>query len=874
MAAYAAVVSLMNNLEQIGNHPRLSSCFDDNQIQSLGEKLAFLLEFVEGVGIASEEVKGLERRIASAAHAAEDVIESRVVDQIHAGFQDNGPIFSIDLQMIMQGMSLIQEEVAKVEKERPYQVQQPTRHSRAGRFSSERNFMLGFDEVHLQLLDRLTGGTRDRNIIPIVGMGGTGKTTLAKHCYEHHLTKEHFDVRAWASVSLDYNVRGLLLELLSCLIGSTNKVVESTVDELGEGLHKHLTRRRYLIILDDMWSVECWNQIKYFLPDNNNGSRIIITTRDLRLAYQFSYVMSVHSLSVEDTWILLCHNVFGHEDCPRELKDIGKIIAEHCQGLPLAVTLVGAILRESSMTREYWEHVAQNIGSRLNHDMDDGLRAILMLSYNALPAYLKPCFLYLGIFPADQEFSVSRIIKLWVGEGFLKPHVGRTLEDVAEGYMKELIDRSLIVVSTRGLNGKPKNCILLDPVRELCLRIVYMEKFLSFVGTGSTPAGTNSERHYVALDSIADKHKDPQFFHAMESSLLARTLICESPALLSCKSRLLRVVTEVYSDSLETTLQQVNLRFLAFESICAPIGWIRTYELPSSISLLWNVQTLIMDGNIEEVVAPSEIWEMPQLRHLCFNRIRLPEPPASDDDDLVVLRNLQTLRTALDFNCSEEVCKRMPNIRKLGIFYDDFSGEGQNNSWYCIDHVGYFAELESLSCCFHRVPDRDDLVQNLKFPISLRKLILQDCELHWDDLSVIGSSLPNLEVLKLKCQSVRGAKWETVEGEFPSLRILEIDSCYLIYWFSESSHFPRLEKLVLRRLYRLNEIPSEIGYAAILGNISVFECSISAAISAARRLKKDCVIRVGFRKEKEVAEFRAKLELEGLRSYGLQIDEL
>ncbi|XP_057780110.1 putative late blight resistance protein homolog R1A-4 [Salvia miltiorrhiza] len=460
MAAYAAVVSLMNNLEQIGNHPRLSSCFDDNQIQSLRLNLAFLLEFLEGVGITRRKVKRLERRIASAAHAAEDVIESRVVDLLHAGLQENVPVFSMDLQMIIQRMSLIQEEAAKVGEKRPFQVQQPTPPSRAGRVSSERNLMVGFDDLLPQLLDRLTGGTFDRYIIPIVGMGGSGRTTLAKKCYEHSLTKEHFDVRAWASVSQDY-VRGLLLEFLSCLIGSTNKVVESTVDELGERLHKHLTDRRYLIILDDMWSVECWNQIKYFLPDNNNGSRIIITTRVLRLASQFSYSLEMHLLDEYSSWNLLCHNVFGHKDCPLELEEIGKRIAKYCMGLPLAVTLVGALLRESSMTREYWEHVAQNIGSGLK---EDGFHAILMLSYNALPAYLKPCFLYLGIFPADQEFSVSRIIKLWVGEGFLKPHVGRTLEDVAEGYMKELIDRSLIVVSTRGLNGKPKNCILLDPV--------------------------------------------------------------------------------------------------------------------------------------------------------------------------------------------------------------------------------------------------------------------------------------------------------------------------------------------------------------------------------------------------------------------------
>lgn len=865
-------------MEQISNHPRLSTLFDQNQIESLGENLDSLLEVIESNRDASNEVDYLGRVIASAAHAAEDVIESKVVDQIHAGFPENCTSFSIDLQRIIQEMTLVKEEVAEAEEARPYEVNQPrssTLSAPSERHSSRWNAMVGFNHMIFELLDRLTDSRSWLEIIPIVGPGGIGKTTLAANCYSHPLIKEHFHICAWANVSQVHSVGALLLEIISFLIGSTDEIVGLTENQLGERLYKSLLGKRYLIVLDDMWSMEPWDGIRHFLPDNGNGSRIIITTRISSLASQFSSSeLVMRFLDEAGSWNLFCRVVFEEKGTPSELEETGRMIVKYCKGLPLSITVIGGLLRNSPMTREYWRYVEENIGSILNSDDNKQMQNILMLSYNALPAYLKPCFLYLGVFPEGSEFRVSQIIQLWVAEGFLRPRRDQTLEEIAEDCIKELIDWNLILFSTTRY-GKTKSCKMHDLLRDLCLSLADKEMFLSFVRKPDAPKGVCSERRFAVHDLSVGKYEDSQIFHAMESSLLARSIICESPVLLSFKSRLLRVLLQVYGDSLESNFQQINLRFLAYES--SPIGWIPTYQLPPSISLLWNLQTLKIGKMIEEVVAPSEIWEMPQLRHLCFNRISLPEPPASDDDhDVLVLQNLQTLRTALNFGCSEEVCKRMPNIKKLRVLYDDFSGEGEKNSWYCIDHIGHFTRLESLHWCFRRVPNRDDLLQNLSFPNSLMKLILQDCELHWDDLSII-SSLPNLKVLKLKCQSVRGPKWETVKGGFPSLRMLEIDSCYLIYWFSDFTHFPSLEELVLRRLYRLNEIPSDMGEIATLRNIYVVECSISAAISAARIMNEREDLygalqgKIRFKTKKEVAEFTAKMKLEDL-PYGLQIE--
>lgn len=606
MAAYAAVVSLMNIMEQIRDHPRLPTSFDPNQIESLGENLDFFLGFIEGYsdqGTRSKEREDLEMQIASAAHAAEDVIESHVVDQIRAGFAGTSPSFLIDLQKIIEYMSVIKELLAKFKEGQLYKDEQskdqqpPAAPSRPP--ISRNTTMVGFDDVLLQLLDRITGYSRGLEIVPIFGLGGIGKTTLARNAYEHVLILERFDCRAWATVSQEMNVRRVLLQLLSCLGQSTGQLVEYPENELGVELSKHLTGRRYLIVLDDMWDISSWDLIKYFCPDNNNSSRVIVTTRLSIVASLLNFSgLKIQLLSEDESWKLLCTTVFGDEDCPPELKEIGEMIVRYCRGLPLTITVIGGLLRTSPRTREYWGYVAGNIGSIPNSYDDNQFQKVLMLSYDALPTYLKPCFLYMGIFPEDHEFRVSRVIKLFVAEGFLKPMVGRTLEDVGESCIQELIDRKLILVSSKGSKGKVKTCKIHDMMRDLCLRLVEKERFIS------TPQEINSERQFV----VHEEHIDPQFFHAMESTLLARSLICRSPAVVSFKSRLLRVLIEVYSDSLDSTFQQVNLRFLAYEKTRAPIGWIPTYELPSSMSQLWNVQTLIIDKKVELVVAPPEIW--------------------------------------------------------------------------------------------------------------------------------------------------------------------------------------------------------------------------------------------------------------------------
>ncbi|KAI3464089.1 hypothetical protein Pfo_020752 [Paulownia fortunei] len=873
MAAYAALVSLMNIMVQIQNHPRHSISLDKKQIESLCEKVGFLQDFIESYSHGgSEEAEDLESQIACAAYAAEDVIESHVVDQIHAGSTGTGNATSIsllDLQKVIEDMDSIKEKVMKPTYSPPATSSRP--------LTTGKNTMVGFDDHLIQLMERLTGQQSNRQIIPIVGMGGIGKSTLARNVYENLFIVQHFDIRVWVTVSHNYTVREILLELLSCQRKhESNESLEASTNQLGEKFYKSLSGKRYLIILDDIWSIKAWDKIKLFVPDNNNRSRIVVTTRLSNMAIHFgSSCLAMNFLDEDKSWNLFCEKAFTHDGCPPELEEIGKKIVKKCKGLPLSIVAIGGLLGKSYKTQEYWENVAKNMSSFVNLGEDEHCLNILSLSYNYLPAHLKPCFLYMGIFPEDHEIRVSRLIKLWVAEGFLKPNKAQSLEQVAEGYLKDLVGRNLILVHRWGSNGKIKSCNIHDLLRDLCIRVAAKEKFLCVMSVLDIPRGIDRERRIVFHKFIPTKKHHPRVFHALQSASLARSLICKGGRL-SFKLRLLRVLNVVDRNSGEAIFQQVNLRYLACESTLIPINWIWMPELPSSISLLWNVQTLIIRGDNKPIVAPVEIWQMPQLRHLEFDKLFLPDPPSDQQDDFV-LRNLQTLLKVVNFKWSEEACKRIPNIKKLNIKYQDFSRKCE--VYYCLNNLGRLRKLESLNCLFKYPPNRGDVLQNLTFPSSLKKLSLTNCQLHWEDLTMIGS-LPYLEVLKLETNSVTGSKWNPVEGEFLRLKFLKICCCSdLIYWNADNSHFPVLENLVLDRLFKLDEIPSGIGEIPTLGVILLVYCSESAAISAMKILEEQeslgnegLQVRVKFWEKADLESFKEKVELESLASNNFQLE--
>ncbi|KAH6831932.1 hypothetical protein C2S53_012807 [Perilla frutescens var. hirtella] len=682
--------------------------------------------------------------------------------------------------------------------------------------------MIGFDEHLKQIMTALAAYESGLQIIPVVGMGGIGKTTLATNVYNNAYIVQHFDVRSWVSISQEYVGRDIIAALLQ-QINRNIEVNQLNADELGNLLHKELFGRRYFIVLDDMWDIKAWDMLKMFFPNNSTRSRILVTTRLLNLAEDFNSCMpyQLSLLNYDSSWDLILEHVFRKEECPNELEEIGKSIARKCGGLPLALVVIGGLLAKSEKTTEFWEYVEENVTCTANDHNDEECMQILRLSYSQLPVYLKPCFLYLAVFPKNVEIRMSRLIKLWVAEGFIKPASGKTLEEVAEQYLKDLFQRNLIMVSKRGHTGKVKTWSIHDLVRDLCTREVHRERFLCIANLDNpniSPHMKSERRLSIHIGTAKEEACE-----VLRSATLNRSFLSyskwESRRCVARSLNLLRLLDVVDSYSMEEILQLFNSRY-----ITCNIPW-ELHAVSSLLSLLWNLQTLVVPGPVS---LPTEIWQMPQLRHLKMPGITLPDPPDAPGEfqSITVLENLQTLSTVKNFIFREQVLERIPNLKKLGIHCD----ANEKLGYFCLSNLVSLKKLESLVLAFRGT------WENMAFPKSLKKLSLSYCQIPWEDMFVVGS-LPNLEVLKLQTLAAKGRTWNPNANEFCRLKFLLIDQCEMETWVADDSHFPCLEHLHLVNM-KMEEIPVYFAEITTLQIIELNYCSRSL-FSSAKNISKE-----------------------------------
>ncbi|KAK4433090.1 putative late blight resistance proteinR1B-16 [Sesamum alatum] len=874
--AYAALVSLTQTLSQILKHHQYGIFLDEKQrLKSLHKHVEFLQAFLEDF---PEKAKDLEGRIRDAANHAEDIIEYLLFEEIrslnssgssrqsgrsnahglHLTFRRQhqklpgvtGDIESIVTEVMGMKNSLRIQDLQPSDSSSPTSSEiqasdsSPTPSSVIvivpTRKDNKNDAMVGLEEDILAVNSRLCGESRRREFIPIYGMGGIGKTTLARSAYDDPLIVEHFDIRAWVTVSQDYSVPEMLFTLVDSIKAFSEKFDEEkhSYEQMAEHVYKNLKRRRYLVVLDDMWSTKAWDDVRRIFPDDGNGSRIIITTRLQDVAAYADSSSPLHEMrfmDVDQSWILLQQKVFNEQHCPPELENIGKMIARSCKGLPLAIVVIAGILLTVNQTQASWKDIAKKVNLAVN-DNNEQFAKILALSYYHLPHHLRPCFLYMGGFPEDYEIHVSKLVKLWVAEGFLKPSVSKSFEEGAEECLEDLVRRSLVLVTRRKSNGKIKSCSVHDLVRDLCIRKAREERFLLYATDRHAdrflPKGIKDQRRLSIARSTLT------LFSKVNSPIIRTALYFEHCRRLSsslASFRLLRVldlVVVVFREFPAEVLKFFHLRYLAFT-------FTGDFDIPASILKLHNLQTLFIRPYFKillfirsRVGFPLEIWRMPQLRHLLLPMLYpLPNPSAGT----FVLKNLQTLALVRNFKCSKRIVQMIPNLSKLGVLYD---GDGIQWQEYHLHNLVDLHRLEKLKIWIadsSREPF--PLWEKLAFPVMLKKLTLIGCLVCGEDMTTVGS-LPNLEVMKLTSCSFEGCKWETTEGEFPRLKFLKIRLTNLQHWVTESSHFPSLEQLQLCSCESLGEIPDVIGEIPTLQIIEVNRKDKSL-VKSAKRIKKE-----------------------------------
>ena len=686
-------------------------------------------------------------------------------------------------------------------------------------------------EATLHLLD--PEREKRRSVVSIVGMGGLGKTTLAKKVFKDPRIQDRsrFGCAFWIDVSQDYHEAKLLKDLL-CKISPERKEEFETMEmtELGPCLHQSLLGKTYLIVMDDVWDCEVWQIFGDHLPDEGNGSKVLITTRKRKVADAADPDPAIRAyelrfLNRKESWDLFLSKAIPiqneRSDCTGRLKELGEEMADKCGGLPLALVVMGCLLSQKQRSIAEWQRVSESMVWQYEDEGQNCMK-ILALSYTDLPYDLKSCFLYLGAFPEDKKIESDQLIGLWIEEGFIAERGDSlTLEETAEIQLEKLIERSLVHVVNRDHYNGITWCRVHDLLRELCISEAKQIDFMS-VCQGRSPLPTESLRRLSVITepegTISRLQSAPRL-----RALLGFNYKVDFGSYLSVGGlKLIRVIDLQGARKLEVLPQEiggfVNLRYLGLEGTGID-------SLPKTIKNLSRLQFLnVRRTKITNMT--SAVWEIETLRQVFFPKgAWLPKCRWRS-------LQVQVLHGASDGNWMDDTLHNVKDIRTLEIW-----GIGASHHEVLSSNLPHFSRLKFLKLKGSSIPwtaltlsglhllrtlvlhgpvkrtllEREGLELNYAWPAGLTYLKLVDSDFYQDPLPSLGQ-LSELRFLTLE-ETVHHW-WEGMEfrGDgFKQLQELELTAIYFPERMSvEDGAMPRLQKLKIYKCPSLKTIPPRL----------------------------------------------------------------
>ncbi|CAL4996482.1 unnamed protein product [Urochloa decumbens] len=291
-----------------------------------------------------------------------------------------------------------------------------------------------------------TGG--DVSVLPIFGIGGMGKTTLAQLIYNDERVRAHFTATIWVCVSDLFDIERMTKEMV-LTISEPNFDSSCNLGGLQAKLKEKLKSHKFLLVLDDIWQItkQQWEFFYAPLRHGLEGSMILVTTRHENIAHLVSTSnckpVQLEGLPDDIFWEFFKRCAFDKvepESYPH-LQEIGRRIASRLCGTPLAAKTLGRLLN-SNLTKQHWMNI--NNSELWEQEQKEGeILPALRLSYLYLPVELRRCFAFCSIFPKDYSFKRHEIVNIWVAEGFVAPLGSMHLEDVGIRYLDELRSRCL-----------------------------------------------------------------------------------------------------------------------------------------------------------------------------------------------------------------------------------------------------------------------------------------------------------------------------------------------------------------------------------------------------------------------------------------------
>ncbi|KAJ7949255.1 Disease resistance protein [Quillaja saponaria] len=479
-------------------------------------------------------------------------------------------------------------------------------------------------------------------VIPIVGMGGIGKTTLAQLVYNNDRVIEKFELKAWVCVSEEFDVFRITKAVLEAVTLETCNITNSELLQLD--LRKKLMGKKFLLVLDDIWNENYvdWKDLQSPFLHGALGSKMIVTTRNETVA-SIMRTIPIHylkPLSDEECWQLFAKHAFDNNDfnASAALESIGRKIVKKCNGLPLAAKTLGGLLRSKSDV-EYWDRILKSDIWELP-EAESNVIPSLRLSYHYLPPHLKRCFAYCSIFPKDYEFEKENLILLWMAENLLQqPKGNKRIEEVGDEYFCELVLRSFFQQSQR----YKSHFVMHDLINDLA-RLVGGKFFTRLEDNNSNEHVEREARHLSHV--IASRHHSIHFEGLYKANRLRTYLqlrlgypslyfLNKVPDDLLAKLRCLRALSLLGDCVHELPDSLGKLRHLRYLDVSDT----KISKLPESISNLYNLQTLkaARCHNLNKL--PKDMHNLVNLRYLQIIGTPLEGMPSH----LSKLRSLQQL---------------------------------------------------------------------------------------------------------------------------------------------------------------------------------------------------------------------------------------
>ncbi|XP_050255689.1 putative disease resistance protein RGA3 [Quercus robur] len=708
------------------------------------------------------------------------------------------------------------------------------------------------------------------SVLPIVGMAGLGKTTLAKLVYNNELIKKHFDVLAWVNVGIHFDVEGILREIL---ISLEEDLSDLNYDKILQICAEKLRAIKYLLILDDVQDedLEKWDTLKGYLSKFNSstGNNIVVTTRSNNVAK----IMETHpkhqleKLSKDDCWSIFKKRTFTNGRIPLtlDLEVIGREIAKRCGGVPWAARVLGGTMG-FKCDKDKWLEIQNNkIWDLLDEDNSD-IFPVLKLCFDHLPTpSLKRCFAYCAIFPKYYDMKKDEVIQYWMAEGFLEPakEANMVMEDIGNMYFNILLATSFFQNARKDAYGNIISCKMHDLVHDFALSISIFETLIW--ERDSVDNGSSIQPLFARLDGKATLRSS---FSEVDYTKL-RTLISENFNfdIMSSNFKCLRVLKLSRDGRMElpdSIEQLIHLRLLHISNSF-------TILLPKSITKLYNLQTLRIEGDVEEL--PEDLSNLINLRHIHINRgcyyIKTPKNMSmltclqtlrffgvgSEDGyritELGALKNLkgEIVIYNLEYVKDEEEAKsaklKEKEIFNLGLYWDP-------RQWHTYDETDEkvleglqpHPNLKSLTIEWYLgkkfpswVVGLSSLYHNL-IEINLRNC--WECE----EVPTLGQ-LPCLRVLEIigmgKVRCIGSEFYFYSDGSyrnsttlFPALRILKLVHMETLEEWKDAKElttadevlfvFPCLQELTLSYCTQLRDLPDSLHTCVSLQKLVVLDC--------------------------------------------------